>query len=79
MAKKELSNERILVKSVETKLIFVKTIHLCFPVRNSEIETTSYIDEALELDEPTMRWYMTRLESLNQFSLSSKFICNDHV
>jgi hypothetical protein len=79
MAKKEWSNDRILVKSIDGKLYFVKTIHLCFPVRNSEIEITQYIDEALELDEPTIRWYMSRLESLKPFSLSSKFICNDNV
>jgi hypothetical protein len=79
MAQKEWSNDRILIKKVHNKLIFLKSIDLKYPLFKSIIETSDNIDEALELDYYTFRWYMIRLDELNQFSLSTKFICNDHV
>ena len=79
MDKKEWSNDRILIKKVYGKLIFLKTIELKYPLHTSVIETSDNINEALELDYYTLRWYMIRLDELKQFSLSTKFICNDYV
>lgn len=79
MDKKEWSNDRILIKKVYGKLIFLKTIELKYPLHTSLIETSDNINEALELDYYTLRWYMIRLDELKQFSLSTKFICNDYV